>query len=370
MSISLFKSHVCPEAVAAAAEVLVSGWLGQGAKVKAFEAAFAEYLGARYCVAVSNGTAALHLALHVLDLPDGAEVITSPLTFISTHHAIYYARCQPVLADIQASTGNLDPTALENKITDRTRALLIVHYGGYPCDLQEIYDIANRYRLEVIEDCAHATGATYRGSKIGNSHTLHCFSFAPTKNLTMGQGGAITTNNPQHIERLKRLRHLGIDRDTYERVHSRSDDRPRWKYEVKELGFPYYLSDLNAAIGLAQLRRLGPENLRRAQIAHAYQSRLQRVPGLQLLNYNEDRQSSYYMYPILCEQRDDLAEMLNRRGVGVGVHYLPNDILPVNKFSELPEMEYFWRRTLTLPIHPLSPDVKLDTVINLVQKGC
>src|SRR5688500_18712520 len=142
MSISLFKTHICPEAVDAAVETLKSGWLGQGSKVKAFEAAFGEYLRVRHCVAVRSCQAARHLPLHVLDLPEGSEVITSPLTYVATHHAILYARCQPILADIQASTGNLDPSVLKEKITNRTRALLILHYGGYPCDLGEIYEIA------------------------------------------------------------------------------------------------------------------------------------------------------------------------------------------------------------------------------------
>lgn len=368
MSISLFKTHISPEAVAAAGRVLESGWVGQGAKVRAFEAAFAEYLGARFCVAVRSCTAALHLALHVLDLTEG-EIITSSLTFVATHHAILYAGCQPVLADIQVSTGNLDPIAMRDKVTEKTRAILLVHYSGYPCDLEEIYEIAKQHRLDVVEDCAHATGATYRGAKIGNSHTLHCFSFGPTKNLTMVHGGAITTNNPQHVERLRRLRCLGIDRDIYRRVHSTSDDRPPWQYEVKELGFAYHLSDLNAAIGLAQLQRLEIENQRRAQIANAYRSGLQGVAGVQLLEYGKDRESSYHMYPILVERRDDLAHKLRRHDIGVGVHYLPNDLLPKYKYGDLPHWEYFWQRTLTLPIHPTLTDDEVDTVIGLVRAG-
>ena len=369
MQIRLFKPQISEEAVAAAAATLRSGWLGQGARVAAFEDAFARYIGAAHCVTVNSCTAALHLALEVSNLPEGTEVVTTPLTFVATHLAILHARCRPVLADIQPTTGNMDPKSLREKITGRTRAVLVVHYAGYPCDLDEICQVAGQFGLAVIEDCAHAAGAWYHGKKIGESTRLQCFSFGPTKSLTMGQGGAITTNASENIARLKRLRYLGLDRDTYERVQTATPDRPQWRYEMKETGFRYHLSDLNAAIGLAQLPLVDRQNQRRGEIAGAYRAGLCKVPGIELLRHEADRQSSHYMLPVLAERRDELVTKLARHKIETGVHYAPNGLFPEAAYRDLPHAMRFWERTITLPMHTSLTDDDVGKVIALVREG-
>jgi len=364
--IRLFKPNIRPEAGEAASAVLREGWFGLGPRTARFEEQFAEVVGARHCVAVSSGTAALHLALHVLDLPNEAEVVTTPLTWVATHHAISHARCVPVPADIQPHTGNIDPAAIERCIGPRTGALLVIHYAGYPCDMDEIRLLAAERGLPLIEDCAHALGSSYRGSPIGGADSLQCFSFNPVKNLTTGQGGAITTNSGEHVERLRALRSLGLGRPTHERL-SEGGSPYRTSMELSEVGFPYAMSDLNAAIGLAQLPALEEDNARRAEIARMYADGLRGVPGLELLSHAGDRESSHHMSPLLAERRDALAERLLEAGIESGVHYPKNPLLEHDE--ELPGMEQFSARTLTLPHHPLLADADVERVIETVRGG-
>ena len=366
MSLSLFRPRLGPEALAASAEVLESGWIQQGPQVTAFESAFADYLGVEHCVAVSSGTAALHLALHVLDLPPGSEVITTPLTFMATHHAIAYVGCEPVLADIEPGTGNLDVADVERKITERTRALLPVHYAGYPCDLDAIRELAAVHSLAIVEDCAHATGASYHGVKVGAFDSLQCFSFAPTKNVTTVFGGAITASHSRLVERMRRLRSWGREMDAFEVLQTEDETRPPKASEAMEVGFRYELSDMNAAIGIAQLRELDGANERRAEVAGAYRAGLEGLPGVQLLRYERDRESSCWIHPILVEDRDELARALMERGIEVGVHYRPNRLL-ADQHRGLGAMDSFWRRTLSLPLHPGLRDDEVDTVIAAVR---
>ena len=365
--IAVFRSAVSPAAIEAAAAVLASGWLGQGDETRAFEEALAERIGARHCVAVSSGTAALHLALVALDLPPGGEIVTTPMTWIATHHAIAYAGCRPVLADIDAATGNVDPVALEARIDERTVALMAVHYAGQPCDLDELRGIARRYRLPLVEDAAHAFGATYRDSPIGAADNLQAFSFGPTKNLTTIHGGAITTADPERARRLRALRGLGVRRDT--REPRRSDDGDyRVCIELDELGFRYEMSDVHAAIGRAQLHVVDAENRRRAEIARAYREGLAGVAGIALLAEREDRTSAHHMSPVLADRRGELARALRERGVNAGVHYPLNPLVD-DPGDTIPRARDFARRTLTLPLHPLLDDAEVQHVIGAVRAG-
>jgi perosamine synthetase len=365
MRIPLFRTRLAPEAFEAAAQVLDSGWLGHGENVVRFEEAFASYLGVEHCVAVSSGTAALHLALRILDLPEGAEVVTTPMTWVSSHLAILYERCRPVMADIQPLTGNVDPAEIERRISPRTGAIMIVHYCGYPCDLDEVYEVARLHDLPVIEDCSHAAGATYRERRIGSAATLQCFSFGPIKNLTTIQGGAVTSADGRHFGRLRSLRSLGFETTVHERLGSRGTTY-RSGYRLAEPGFRYELSDLHAAIGLAQLPHLDAENAVRAERAGSYAERLRGVAGLELLQYAGDRRSSYHMYPVLVEERDRLAEKLRGEEIDVGVHYPPN---PLIQDSPPPRMERFSARTLTLPLHPSLTEDEAESVAATIAAG-
>ena len=224
---------------------------------------------------------ALHLALRLLDLPPGSEVITTALSFVSTNHVILYEGCRPVFADVQPETGNLDVAAVRAKITERTQAIILIHYGGYPCDLDEFYALAREMgNIPVIEDCAHACGASYRGQRIGSHGDLHAFSFHAVKNLPMGDGGALTVRSQAHDARLRKLRWLGINVDTYQRM---VPGGYRWAYNVDEVGFKYHMNDIQAAIGLGQLPYVDQDNARRAEIAALYREELAGVPGAALV---------------------------------------------------------------------------------------
>jgi perosamine synthetase len=363
VAIQLFKTRLSPEAIAAAVAVMESGWLGQGPRVAEFEAAFGDYVGAANCIAVATGTAAIHMALRVLDLAPGAEVITTPQTWVSTHYAIEYVGCVPVLADIDPATGNIDPVEIDRRVTDRTGAILLVHYCGYPCDLDEILAIADRHGLPVVEDAAHACGSTYRSRRIGSGPTLQCFSFGPIKNLPMVHGGAITSSDSTHFARFRALRSMGLARSAHERLTTASSSyRP--EYELAEPGFRYELPDVHAAIGLAQLPHVDAENATRRRVAGAYRDGLAGTPGIRTLEYGDDRESACHMYPILAEDRDAVAAELGRRGIDVGVHY------PLNPFlshDDVLRAREFAGQVLTLPIHPWLSDDDVTAVVDAVR---
>ena len=366
--VSLFRTAIGEDAVDAAAAVLRSGWIGSGPIVEQFESEFASAVQAPHCLAVSSGTAALHLGLTVLDLEPGTEVITTPLTWLSTHHVILYQGCVPVLADLDPATGNLDPASVAERISDRTAAILAVHYGGYPCDLDALRAIAADADVPLVEDCAHAVGASYRRRPIGSSYNLQCFSFSPTKNLTCADGGAIVTGDAEQADRLRRLRSLGIDRTAAVRV--RENGWPyRDRHEILEAGFRYEMNELHAAIGLAQLPRLEAENARRRDIAAAYRAELADAPGLQLLAPDSaERRSSQHLFAVLADDRERLADGLQSRGIEAGVHYPVNELLRTPR-GDLPVMDAFARRTLSLPLHPSLDDADVAAVVAAVREG-
>ena len=368
--LNLFRPNVREEAVEAVSAVLRSGWIGLGPKTQQFEQAFGAYVGARSCVAVNSGTAALHLAVKLLDLPEGAEVITPAVTFISTNLAILQERLTPVFADIDPKTGNLTPAAIEARVTPHTGAIMIMHYAGYPCDLDEIYALAAAHHLPVVEDCAHATGASYKGRRIGSHDSLQAFSFDPSKNLTTGDGGALVSNTPEYEERLRCLRYLGMNKDSYRRFAQRSDSPRGWDYEVQEVGFRYHMNDIHAAIGLAQLPFLEEDNRRRAEIAALYRAGLAEVPGIGLLTRAEDRVCSNFLFCALAERRDDLLRKLSETGIGVSVHFKRNDEYPMfTRADDLPHTDWFCARAISLPMYPALQDEEVGSVIDLIREG-
>jgi perosamine synthetase len=357
---------VCGEAVEAATEVLRSGWLTLGPHTAAFEKAFADYVDAPYAVGLNSCTSALQLALRVLDLPADSEVITTPITFVSTNHAILHEQLQPVFADVEPHTGNIDANSIADRITDRTKAIMLVHFGGYPCELDRIYELAGRHKLAVVEDCAHACGSQYRGRPIGSHGELHAFSFHACKNLAIGDAGALTIRCPELDGRLRRLRRFGIDHDAYQRT------RPgayAWDYDVTELGFKSHMSDVQAAIGLAQLQHLDAQNAIRAELVSAYRERLADTPGVELFRYEEDRASSHHLFCILAEDRDGLIDKLREAGVATSVYYRRNDHYRMFEQHDLPNTERFWQRVVTLPLHLAMSTDEVDYITGLIRGG-
>ena len=359
--IQLFRPVVSEDAINAVAEVLRSGWIGLGPKTAEFERAFAVYVGARHAVGVSSATAALHLALIVHDVGEGDEVLTTPLTFVSTNHVILYQKAVPVFVDVDPQTLNLDLTAAEACVTARTKAIMVVHYGGNPLDLDRLYAFAARHRLAVIEDAAHACGARWRGRRIGGFGTT-CFSFHAVKNLPMGDGGMVTVQDEKLWQRLNTMRWLGIDRSTFDRNKAVY----QWEYEVSEVGYKYHMNDIAAVIGLAHLTELDKWNARRAEIVTLYRKHLADLaPAVRFVSTTPGAESANHLCAIFVENRDQVVDGLRQRGVNVGVHYKPNHhYKPYRDFvrAPLPQADAAFQRLISLPLHLLLQDGDVERV--------
>lgn len=340
-------------------QVLRSGWITTGPKCTEFEKAIGEYLGAKHVVAVSSCSAALHLSLLAAGIGTGDEVITSPLTFAATVNSILHTGARPVLCDISAATGNIDPAQIERHISPRTRAIIPVHYAGQACDMAEIIEIADRHGIMIIEDAAQAIGAEYMGQKVGADSRAACFSFHPVKNMTTIEGGVIATNNAELADQARRLSFHGISKNAYQR-YSRQGG---WQYEVTAAGFKYNMTDIQAAVGLAQLAKLDGFVQARQERAAWYQSLLGDVSEIILPRVASDRTHTWQLFFIRLAdhaaiERDELIERLKEQGISVNVHYIPithhrfyQERLGVS-IDDYPVTRDVYRRLVTLPLYP------------------
>jgi perosamine synthetase len=333
------KQCLDEEDIQAVVEVLKGDYLTTGPYINQFESEFALKVGAKYAVAVSSGTAALHIAYLAADLKPYDEVITTPMTFAATANAALYVGAQPVFADIDGQTYNIDVKEIESHLTPQAKAIVPVHYTGLPCEMGEICDIAKLHNLVVIEDACHALGAKYKDTVIGDCtySDMTVFSFHPVKHITTGEGGMITTNSESLYHKLIKLRSHGITRD------SRSFKEPShgdWYYEMQDLGFNYRLTDIQAALGISQLKKLDSFVARRRQIVGQYNKAFQELP-VELPSEPEGYYSSYHLYVIRLRKeskktRKDLYSKLKAKGIHTQVHYLPVHTMP---FPEPP-----WKR--------------------------
>jgi perosamine synthetase len=360
--IQVFKPDIGDEEIAAVSEVLRSGWLGLGPKTAEFERRFSAYVRTQSAVGVNSGTSALDLALRLLHISHNDEVIVPTFTFVSTAHVVAYNLATPIFADVDPDTLNISLDDVAAKITPRTRAILPVHYGGRPVDIDALRTIADG--IPIVEDCAHACGSSLCGRKVGSLGDMGCFSFHAVKNLAMGDGGALTLDDPELTARAKRLRWLGIDKGTWDRTES--DRSYWWEYSVDEVGLKCHMNDIGAALGLVQLARLDAMNARRAEIADRYATALADVPEVKTPPPIEDgSHSSWHIYCIQCERRDDLSVWLQERGISTGVHYKPIHTYrcygnrPVLKTAEL-----VFPLVLTLPMYSGLTDDEVDQVVS------
>ena len=362
--IQVFKPSMTQEEIDAVAEVLRSGWIGLGPKTAEFEKKFAEFVGTSYAVAVNSCTAALDLALKLLDVNHGHEVIVPTMTFVSTAHCVAYRLAMPVFADVDPHTLALDLEDVRRKITSRTRAIIPVHYSGRPVDLDALKEIAGE--IPIIEDCAHATGARYKGRSVGSIGDIGCFSFHAVKNLAMGDGGALTLNREPWMLRSKRLRWLGIDKGTWDRTAT--DKSYWWQYFVDEIGLKCHLNDIAAAIGLVQLRRLEAMNGRRREIADRYTQAFAAYDFMETPPADTaDMQSSWHIYCLKAPQRDDLCAFLQQKGIATGVHYTPIHLYSCyGNQPHLPQAEEVFQRIVSLPVYPDMTDDEIQQVIDAI----
>lgn len=332
-------------------KALNSGWVGLGPKVAEFEKAIEDYIGGNvHCCALNSCTAALHLAVKSLNLPEHSQILTTPITFVSTNHAILYCRNEPVFCDVEPRTGNISADSILAGIsTHYPSAIMVVHMGGYPCDMEEINSIAANFGIPIIEDCAHAFGARYENDNmVGNSRNTCCFSFHAVKNLPIGDGGAIVSKNKKLIDWCKEQRWLGINKDTI----SRSAKGYSWEYEVNDLGFKYHMSDIAAIIGLKQIETIDSDNKIRLELAKSYEWNLSYK--INRPNYSHKRQSSYHFYPVFMENRDETYKQLINNDIYPGMHYKMNtryEPYKNCKRMDLTGAEEYERTELTLPLH-------------------
>ena len=356
--------------IQAVVNALKNEYLTGGPTVEKFEKKIAEYVGAKYAVAVSNGTAALHAACYVLGIHENDEVITTPNTWVSSANAVLYCNGRPVFADIDKDTYNINPDKIEEKITSHSKAIIAVDYAGQPCDLDRIIEIAKENNLYVIEDAAHAIGAKYKGRMIGSIADMTIFSFHPVKQMTTCEGGMITTNNKQLYEKVKLFRAYGMVK-----TETQKQQEGAWFSEQMSLGYNYRLSDVQCALGISQINKIDKFVERRRQIAKVYDYELRNMKGLVLPEQSENVISSYHLYPILVDAniRKRLYTQFREAGIGVGVHYYPisrNEYYQRIGYNDVycNVAENFYRRELTLPIHYKVSDKDLDYIIETVKK--
>ncbi|EJL46878.1 MULTISPECIES: UDP-4-amino-4,6-dideoxy-N-acetyl-beta-L-altrosamine transaminase [Brevibacillus] len=374
--LSYGRQLITEEDIESVVVTLRSPFLTQGPKIKEFESQVAQTVGAKYAVAFSNGTAALHGACFAAGISIGDEVITTPMTFAASANCVRYCGGTVVFADIQPDTYNIDPDKIRSLITDRTKAIIPVDFTGQPADIDEIMAIANEYGLVVIEDAAHSLGATYKGRSVGSLADMTMFSFHPVKHITTGEGGIITTNSEEYYQRLLKFRSHGITRD--QQLFQNPNEGP-WYYEMQDLGYNYRMTDLQASLGVAQISKLGEFVARRKEIAEIYNHQFQSNPYVITPFQKSERESSWHLYVIqlksdmLTATRKEIYEALIAENIGVNVHYIPVHLNPYYqqlgyKKGLAPIAENLYEHILTLPLFPAMGDQDVQDVINAVEK--
>lgn len=356
-------------------KVLKSDWLTQGPKIKEFEDALCKYTGAKYAVAVSNGTAALHIACLAADIKRGDEVITSPITFVASANSILYCGGTPVFADIQEDVVNIDPDEIKKKISPNTKAIIPVHFAGHPCDLEEIKKIAEKHNLSIIEDASHALGSEYKNSKIGSCKysDMTIFSFHPVKHITTGEGGAVLTNRKDLYLRLLLFRNHGITKD---REKMAKFEGP-WYYEMQELGFNYRITDLQCTLGISQLKKLNNFLERRRELVSIYNRNFCEINKFKLPIEKPYVKSAWHIYYIRLKEsskRSLIFQELQKFNIGVQVHYIPVHLQPYYrdrfgyKLGDYLKAENYYKSTITLPLYPQMLNSEIQYVINVLKR--
>lgn len=369
MFIPYGRQSINEQDIEAVVNVLKSDYLTTGPKIAEFERKVADYTGAKYAVAVANGTAALHAACYAAGIGEGDEVITTPITFAASSNCVLYCGGTPVFADIDPETYNISSVDIERKITSKTKAIIAVHFTGQPCEMDQIHEIADKHNLIVIEDGAHALGAVYKGKRVGTLSDMTTFSFHPVKHITTGEGGMILTDNPKLYERLKLFRTHGITRE--ENLLTKNDGP--WYYEQRDLGFNYRITDIQCALGTSQMDRLPGFLEKRKKIAEQYNEAFAGNNQIQLPYQKEGCDNAWHLYVIRVKNgnRKEVFEKLRAAGIGVNVHYIPVYQHPYYRshgYAQVvcPNAEEYYKECISLPMYPDLKEEEQEYVIKKV----
>lgn len=364
--LDLFITYTHPNTYNYVKEVLDSNFLSEGSWNKLFENKLSELINNPYVFTVNSGTSALHLALKIAGIGKGDEVIIPSQTFVATGLAVLYCGANPVFADINIEDGNINISSIKSLISSKTKAIIPVHWAGYPCQMDEIIEIAKQYSLIVIDDAAHAFLAEYKGNKIGTISDFTCFSFQAIKHLTTGDGGAVFVKNQKFYSIGKKLRWFGIDKEND--IVGELGERV---YNLKEIGYKYHMNNIAAAIGLANVIDIQERINKRRELAEIYFKKLDKVNGVKLLNYQSDCKSSYWLFPLLVEKRSDFIKMMRANKINVsvvhqGIH--KNKIFD-NFKKQIQNQIYFDEYQIHIPIHEKLSLEDIEYIIQIIKRG-
>ncbi|NOY78029.1 MAG: DegT/DnrJ/EryC1/StrS family aminotransferase [Calditrichaeota bacterium] len=378
-NIPFHRPYITDEEINEVIDSIRSGWLTMGPKTIKFEKAFADYIGVSEAISVNSGTAALHLALKAVGIKRGDEVVIPAVTFTATGEVVAYFGAKPILVDIEKDTANIDPHAISKLLEKKAdpgnvKAIIPVHFGGIPCEMNAIKKIAKKFNLKVIEDAAHALPAWYNSNKIGTIGDLTCFSFYATKTLTTGEGGMVTTNNKEWAESIRTARLHGISSDVWKRYSTNGS----WYYEVVDAGFKYNMTDIQAALGLAQLRKLEWMWKKRRDVARAYLQSFQGISEIIPYKPNSGITNAWHLFTLILDidrltiSRNQFIQELAHDGIGTSVHFIPLYHHPFYKKTynykkgDFPNSEWLYKRTISLPIFPGMTQSEVNRVIKSV----
>jgi len=370
----LTKATIDLEELKAVEEVLKSGWLTTGAKVKEFEENMQHYLSVKKAIGLTSCTAGLHTALAALGIGPGDEVIVPAYTFVATAHVVEWLGAKPVIVDVEKDTFNIDPDAIEKAITPRTKAIIPVHYAGHACDLGAILQIAKKHNLRIIEDAAHAIGTEYGGKKIGNHGDAAVFSFYVTKTMTTAEGGMIVTNDEEFWKKLKSYAYFGMDKDAFNRY----SEKGSWFYQIVDPGYKYNMNNIQGAMGVEQLKKLEQFITKRRDLVHHYNLLLKGVPGLITPVEKNYTRHAYHLYPLLLNTdkvtRDQFIAKLKEYNVGTSVHFIPLHLHPFyqKKYNfnkgDFPTAEWLFEREVSLPLYPGMTLQDVEYVVDAIKE--
>jgi len=369
------RPEIGEEEICEVIDTLKTGWITTGPKVKLFEEKFRDFVGSQYAIAVNSCTAGLHLALVAAGISHGDEVITTPYTFAATSEVIIQVGAKPVFVDIETDSFNIDPEEIKKAITPYTKAIIPVHFAGQPCRMEEIMEIAHENNLIIIEDAAHALAAEYNGKRIGNIGDITVFSFYATKNITTGEGGMVTTNDPQLAEKIRILSLHGLSRDAWKRYLVKGS----WYYEIIESGYKYNMPDIQAAIGLHQLNKIEHFQSIREKYVQMYNDGFKDVPEIITPFQAKNSKHAWHLYVIqincdlLSITRNEFIQELSDNNIATSVHFIPLHLHPFYRkhytFNDgFPNAEYVYKRVISLPLYPAMNLKDVQDVISITRR--